>query len=263
MSMAEAIAEGADAFFDEKYGEQVRVVFVEGYSHELCGGTHCRRHRPDRRLPDHRRAVASASGMRRIEALTGDAADAYCRRARRAARRATDRPVRATPTRCRTACASCRSAAGPRAPQRPGGTARQPTELARSAQPVDGTTIPCRTRREFDSMKELQSFARALRAELGDGVIALASRRTSRSSSSPSATTWWLAASPPARSSAMARRLSRAAAAAERRWRRLAVRAGTGCRAPSTPSAKRSSRCCGDEQTAATHTKSAHGNGAA
>ena len=42
MTMGEAIDAGADAFFDEKYGETVRTVRVEGYSHELCGGTHCR-----------------------------------------------------------------------------------------------------------------------------------------------------------------------------------------------------------------------------
>ena len=43
MTMEEAVAAGADAFFDEKYGERVRTVRVDGYSHELCGGTHCRK----------------------------------------------------------------------------------------------------------------------------------------------------------------------------------------------------------------------------
>ena len=67
MTMQEAIDAGADAFFDEKYGETVRTVRVEGYCHELCGGTHCRATRPDRRLRHHRRAASGrgSAGSRR------------------------------------------------------------------------------------------------------------------------------------------------------------------------------------------------------
>ncbi|MBA2382427.1 MAG: alanine--tRNA ligase, partial [Chloroflexi bacterium] len=78
MTMQEAIDAGADAFFDEKYGETVRTVRVDGYSHELCGGTHCRASGQVGSF-----AIAGersiGSGMRRIEALTGAGADAYLR----------------------------------------------------------------------------------------------------------------------------------------------------------------------------------------
>ena len=78
LSMAHAIARGADAFFDEKYGETVRTVAIEDYSLELCGGTHCRATgQVGGFVITGERSIGS--GMRRIEALTGDGADAWQR----------------------------------------------------------------------------------------------------------------------------------------------------------------------------------------
>ncbi|HEY4632443.1 MAG TPA: alanine--tRNA ligase, partial [Candidatus Limnocylindrales bacterium] len=78
MPMADAIERGADAFFDEKYGETVRTIRVEGYSFELCGGTHCRATgQVGGFVITGERSIGS--GMRRIEAVTGAAADALTR----------------------------------------------------------------------------------------------------------------------------------------------------------------------------------------
>jgi alanyl-tRNA synthetase len=78
MSMADAIARDADAFFDEKYGETVRTIAVEDYSLELCGGTHCRATgQVGSFVITAERSIGA--GMRRIEALTGAGADAYLR----------------------------------------------------------------------------------------------------------------------------------------------------------------------------------------
>jgi len=86
MAVDDAIEAGAMALFGEKYGEEVRVVSmgtaVQGekagkvYSLELCGGTHVNR-TGDIGLVHVVNESAVASGVRRIEALTGEAARAH------------------------------------------------------------------------------------------------------------------------------------------------------------------------------------------
>ncbi len=77
MSKDEAIALGAMALFGEKYGNKVRVVIMDpAYSIELCGGTHVG-HTGEIGNFILKAEASVAAGVRRVEAVVGDAAARY------------------------------------------------------------------------------------------------------------------------------------------------------------------------------------------
>jgi alanyl-tRNA synthetase len=175
MTMAEAQAAGADAFFDEKYGERVRTIRVDGFSHELCGGTHCRASgQIGNFVITAERSIGS--GMRRIEAVTGEAADRLMVERFAVLERAATTIGAKTPEALEERIAALqedlratrqRLKAGAVAGGRP-----KPGDLAAKAEEIAPGVAFVGYAGDFDSIDALKGFAKDLRGAFPSGVIA-------------------------------------------------------------------------------------------
>ena len=178
-SHKEAVAAGAMALFGEKYGDRVRTVAVPGFSLELCGGCHVRNTGeigPFLLLSEK----GVASGVRRIEALTGEGARAFLR-GRETVLEAVEQELGAPVERLAEEVAALKERA--KGLEKQLGSLRlklasgsgSGSEGASDTQEVGGIKVLIREVSDVPSA-ELRTLADALRSKLGSGVVVLGSR---------------------------------------------------------------------------------------
>jgi alanyl-tRNA synthetase len=175
MSYPEAIESGAVAIFDEKYGDVVRVVQFGDFSTELCGGTHaCAT--GEIGLLKILSESGIASGVRRIEALTGLGALNHLRNQEKALRSASELLRVSTaevPARIEKLLEDRRSAEREIERLRSAQRGKASKDLTRDAREISGVRVIA-TRVAGAEAKELRGMVDDLRGQLTSGIVLLA-----------------------------------------------------------------------------------------
>ena len=175
MAYDEAIEAGAVAIFEEKYGDRVRVISFGDFSTELCGGTHASATGEIGLL----KLVAEsgiASGVRRIEALTGLGALAHMRQQEQTLRELAGllkSSVAELPSRVEKLLEERRLLERSLEKARTASHSAASADLSAEAREVNGTRLLA-ARVQGVEGKALRSMVDDLRGKLGSGIILLA-----------------------------------------------------------------------------------------
>lgn len=174
MDVSQALNSGAMALFGEKYGDKVRVVQVPGFSKELCGGTHCKA-TGDIGVVKIISEGGIAAGVRRIEALTGEASLRYLAESDRAIAELSG-ILKAKPEEVKDKAerliALLKEQEKEIARLREHLTVSRTRDISSEIRVVEGINVLSK-RVDPMSTEELRNFAESLRSQIKSGIIAV------------------------------------------------------------------------------------------
>ncbi len=178
LAIDEAKRSGAVALFGEKYGDRVRVVQMGPDSRELCGGTHVAR-TGDIGFFKIQSEGSIASGVRRIVALTGEAAVRFVQDEEVAMRRAAE-ALKASPRelvpRVEGAARRIKELEQSLAAEKKRAATASSADLLEGLREINGVKVLA-TRAEAPEPQAMRDLADKLRDKIGSGIVALGAEK--------------------------------------------------------------------------------------